>query len=364
MRICHVIESAAGGSAAVMVSLAVDAVRRGHDVAVIYSPDRADPNALAALSEGGVTRLQPTPMRRSIGPWDLADGLRLRSAIASLGQFDVVHSHSSKAGALARGFGPHRRTAQVYSPHGFYTMTGQAPFYIGPVERALSALCDKVIAVSDFERRHGIELGIAPEKIVVVANGVRAYEPLDRSVARARLGLDQDAFVVGFVGRLTEQKNPVDAVRVIDAVAAPVQLAVIGDGELRAAAEAAARDCGAPALFLGGLDAKPLLSAFDCLLCTSRYEGMPVAFLEALNCGVPVISYPVGGTEELVVDGQTGFVTAPDPRAAAAAVERLASLSKADRDRMGDACRTMAARHSEAEMGRQTLAVYESVLKR
>lgn len=358
------IESAAGGSAAIMVSLAADAVRRGHEVAVVYSPDRADAKILSALRDGGVTALHPTQMRRSIGPWDLADGLRLRKTIAALGRLDVVHSHSSKAGALARAFGPHRRTAQIYSPHGFYTMTGEAPFYIGPVERALSGLCDRVVAVSDFERRHGLELGIVPEKLVVVANGIRPYQPIDRAAARAQLGLGADGFVIGFVGRLADQKNPIEAVEVIRAVAAPAMLAVIGDGELRASAEAAARHCGAPAVFLGARDAKPLLSAFDCLLCTSRYEGMPVSFLEALNCGVPIISYPVGGTEELIVDGETGFVTEPNPRAAAAAIDRLINHSKAQRERMAGACREMAAKHSEAEMGRQTLEVYESVLKR
>jgi glycosyltransferase involved in cell wall biosynthesis len=363
LRICHVIESAAGGSAAIMVSLAVDAVRRGHEVALVYSPDRADPNVVAALNKGGVTRLVPSQMQRSIGPWDLRDGLGLRKAIAGLGAVDVVHSHSSKAGALARAFGPHRRTAQIYSPHGFYTMTGEAPFYIGPVERGLSLLGDRIIAVSEFERRHAIELGIAPAKVVVVANGLAPYQPMGRLQARKELGLDRQAFVVGFVGRLADQKNPLEAIDVVSRVPGAT-LAIIGDGELRAKAEAVAAISDGAAVLLGPRDAKPLFSAFDCLLCTSLYEGMPVSFLEALNCGVPIVSYPVGGTEELVADGQTGFVVEPRAEAAAAAIDNLMRMSAAQRENLSQACRAMAASHSDAEMGRQTLAVYESALKR
>jgi glycosyltransferase involved in cell wall biosynthesis len=189
---------------------------------------------------------------------------------------------------------------------------------------------------------------------------------MDRAGARAALGVGDKDFVVGFVGRLAEQKNPLDAVAAIAAVDAKLgaKLVVIGDGELRELAERAAAAGKAPVLFAGARDAKPLFSAFDCLLCTSRYEGMPVSFLEALNCGVPIISYPVGGTEELVVDGETGFVVDPAPAAAAAAIAKLASLPKAALPGMVQACRAKAADHSDAIMGANTLKVYESVLER
>jgi len=243
-------------------------------------------------------------------------------------------------------------------------MTEDAPVYIGPVERGLSLLCDRIIAVSEFERRHAIELGIAHKKVVVVPNGVRPYIPLERKAARDELGLADDHFVVGFVGRLTEQKNPVEAVEVIKRVRDNAVLAIVGDGPLTGAAEAAASALSGTVVFAGGRDAKPLLSAFDCLLCTSRYEGMPVTFLEAMNCGVPIVSYPVGGTDELIMEGTTGFVTNAEPRAAAAAIETLMNLRQFQKDTMSAACRIMAGEHSDTQMGLQTLAVYEEVLGR
>lgn len=365
MRICHVIESASGGSAAILAMLALHAVRRGHETHVIYSPDRADEALIESLKAGGAI-VGSVPMRRSVGPHDLRDGLRLRKTLRSLGPLDVLHSHSSKAGALVRTAARFSGTVQIYSPHGFYTMTGQAPFYVGPVERALALLTDRIIAVSDYERRHALELGIAEDRVSIVVNGVTPFEPLPREEARRELGLDPSAFVIGFVGRLADQKDPVAAVETALAMPDDVraQLVVIGDGELKAAAEARSAGAGDKVRFAGGRDAKRLMSAFDCLLCTSRYEGMPVSFLEALNCGVPIVSFPVGGTQELVQEDVTGFVTAPHPAAAAKAIARLAALPASERQRLERGCRQLAARHSDAAMGDATIALYEEVLSR
>jgi glycosyltransferase involved in cell wall biosynthesis len=237
MRICHVIESASGGSAGILVSLALHAVRRGHEVHVVYSPDRAETALINALAKGGCASARKSRMRRSVGPHDVADGMRLRKVLSSLGRLDVIHSHSSKAGALARTFGRVGGAAQIYSPHGFYTMTGEAPFYIGPVERALSWTTDRIIAVSEFEKRHAVKLGIAPKRVTVVVNGVEPYEPLSPGDARHELGLGSTDFVVGFVGRLTAQKAPLAAIDAITGVqTSGASLVFIGDGDLRAEA--------------------------------------------------------------------------------------------------------------------------------
>ena len=364
MRVCHVIESASAGSATILAGLALEAVRSGHEVHVVYSPGREDPRIIAAMREGGVASLTASRMRRAIGPWDLADGLALRQVLASLGKLDVIHSHSSKAGALTRTFGRLAGAAQVYSPHGFYTMTGEAPFYIGPVERALALLADRIIAVSLYEYRHALELGIAARRVAIVANGIASYEPMPRMQARRALGIKGDGFVVGFVGRLADQKNPLDAIRAVSDIQrgdGPC-LAMIGDGVLRGEAEALAGSLQVKVRFCGPVNARPLYRAFDVLLCTSRYEGMAVTFLEALHCGVPIVSYPVGGTEELVNEGTTGFVVQPHPEVAARAVETLMSMPADQREQMARACRAIGAYHSDVRMGEETLAVYAQVL--
>lgn len=333
---------------------------------VLYSPDRADPSLIEALNNGGCMSVVPTPMRRQVTARDVADGLSLRRALARLGTLDVIHSHSSKAGALARFFGRFRGTSQVYSPHGFYTMTVAAPGYVGLVERLLSRVTDRIIAVSAFEKSHAIGIGIAADKVTVIPNGIAPYRPMRRTAARKTLGLPANAFVVGFVGRLSDQKDPVAALDVIDHLAGSIDvvLSVIGDGDLHADVERKAAEHRIPISFHGPLDARRLFSAFDCLLCTSRYEGMPVTFLESLNCGVPIVSFPVGGADELVRRGETGFMTDPTASAAADALKQLAGMPADDRDAMSNACRALAASHTDVVMGDQTLSLYEQVIRR
>lgn len=347
-----------------MASLALYAVGQGHDVHLVYSPDRVDQSLIDALKNGGV-KTKATPMRRSIGLHDAIDGVRLNASLRSLGPLDVIHSHSSKAGALARVFGRVGKAAHIYSPHGFYTMTGEAPSYIGHVERALSVFCDRIVAVSAFEKEHAVGLGIDPAKVTVVENGVAPYDPMPSGKARSELGLDDTAFVAGFVGRLAAQKDPLAALNVIDETSPGCnpQLAIIGDGELRSAVEARAAMLGKRAVLVGPRPAQRYFSAFDVLLCTSRYEGMSVAFLEALNCGIPIVTYPVGGASELVLDGRTGFVAA-DPAGCARRIEQIAAMPTAERARMTRECRKLANAHTDATMGEATLRLYKQVLSR
>jgi len=348
-----------------MVSLARQMVQMGHQVHVIYAPDRADPAIVSAIHEAGSASVLQVVMRRAVTAADAIDGVRLRRAVSSLGPLDVIHSHSSKAGALARISCQFRGTAEIYSPHGFYTMTGEAPFYVGPVERFLSKFTDRIIAVSKFEAEHAASIGIDPEKVEVVLNGIDPFEPLARGEARAELGLPDEGFVVGFVGRLSRQKAPGRAIEVVEALPRDgASLCMIGDGELADETAVQAKASGAKVILAGGRAARPLISAFDCLLCTSLYEGMPVSFLEALNCGVPIVTYPVGGAEELVSQPQSGVVTEPDPAAAARAIAGLMALSSSQRDWLAERCRATAAAHSAAAMAEDTIAVYRRALKR
>ena len=363
MRICHVIESAAGGSAAVMSDLALQALKRGHQVTIIYSPDRADAALIDALGKAGCD-IRTSQMQRSVGPRDFRDGLALRATLRGLGPIDVVHAHSSKAGALTRMFRPGVRAAQIYSPHGFYTMTGQAPAYVGVAERVLSYLGDRVVAVSKEEADHGVALGIPRRKLTVIPNGIAPYDPLPRSEARNRLGLPVDAFAVGFVGRFVDQKDPVSAVEVLNRINADkrVALAMIGDGELMSAVKKKAEGARHPVKLAGLLPARPLLSAFDCLLCTSRYEGMAISFLEALNCGVPIVTYDVAGSDELVVQPESGFVTDHDAGAAAVAIECIMAMSTRERKALSERSHTAGRYFSAERMGDATLELYEQVI--
>ena len=101
MHICHILETEGGGSAQVVLYLARYALEKGHKVTVVYAPDRAEVKFLAALSSLPGIKLLNSPMQRSIGPWDVRDGWLLLQTLQAAGPFDIIHAHSSKAGALA-----------------------------------------------------------------------------------------------------------------------------------------------------------------------------------------------------------------------------------------------------------------------
>jgi hypothetical protein len=138
MRICHVIESSSGGSSRVVVDLLRDQLAAGHEVSLIYSPVRAAPqftDAVAAL--GAALRVRQLPMYRAVGLRDAVSGWRLLRALRALGPFDVVHGHSSKAGALARLAGLFLGgTVVVYSPHAFVTLAPDASRLYGATTAA------------------------------------------------------------------------------------------------------------------------------------------------------------------------------------------------------------------------------------
>jgi glycosyltransferase involved in cell wall biosynthesis len=89
---------------------------------------------------------------------------------------------------------------------------------------------------------------------------------------------------------------------------------------------------------------------------------MPVAFLESLNAGVPIISYPVGGTDELIEEGRTGMVVTPEPARAAEGIQLLLTQPAEARQAMREACLAKAAEHTDRTMGDATIALYRGVL--
>src|SRR4029453_375770 len=102
MRVCHVLESAGGGTGQVVVDLVRAGIAAADEVTVIYAPDRAEASFVESLTRIEGVEVVELPMRRGIGAADVVAAWRLRRHLRRLGPFDVVHGHSSKAGALVR----------------------------------------------------------------------------------------------------------------------------------------------------------------------------------------------------------------------------------------------------------------------
>jgi glycosyltransferase involved in cell wall biosynthesis len=370
MRICYVIESAGAGSGQVVLNLARYCRDEGDDVTVMYSESRAEQPFLAGLESLRDVKRVAVPMQRNVGWHDAVDALRLWFRLILQGPFDVIHSHSSKAGALARAPGLFLwpRPVQVYTPHAFVTMGAGASRAYSLIERGLSWMSDAIIAVSAFEEAHAQQhLGIAGHKVIMIPNGIRLDYPMDRADARRKMEFPDDAFIIGFVGRLVAQKNPERLLAAFSDIVGKrpdARLVIVGFGPLLSRVEQAVEQLGfgGKVRFFTNHNAREFIPGFDCLICTSDYEGFPVTFLEAVAAGVPVVTTPVGGAAEATAGG-AGLVT-PDfaPERLTAAVEKLASLNPAERISLRQNVLARAKNFDVELMGRKTRTLYTTLL--
>ncbi|WP_426022818.1 glycosyltransferase family 4 protein [Brevundimonas sp. PWP3-1b1] len=305
MRILLVIEPSGGGSGRHVADLAQALIQAGHDVSLIYSPLRADSvfqDAVAALSLKALERL---PMRRGVGPWDIGALSALNRLIARLGPFEVIHGHSAKAGALVR-LAKAPGAARLYTPHALPMMGPLRPatMLAGAAEWLLAwKTHSAIIAVSQEEAACAHRWGLPDSRLHVVPNGLAAWPSSDRQAARHGLGLPDDARIIGFVGRLCAQKDPVRfarAVRLAQAKDPRVVGVMIGDGDLAPAVRTAGGDA---VRLLGARDAGPLMAGFDLFAMTSRYEAGSYAMIEAAALGLPIVTTDVGGVAALIDAG-------------------------------------------------------------
>jgi glycosyltransferase involved in cell wall biosynthesis len=264
---------------------------------------------------------------------------------------DIVHTHSSKAGFLGRLAARRERVPAVvhtvhgWSFHDFMPRRNRAVF-VG-LERLAAKWTDRIVTVSQLDRDKGLAAGIRPRGTYSVIHELNDLEPFlgaddDPATARADLGLPPNAPVIGTVGRLSEQKDPMTFVRSAAAVIAEIpeaRFVMVGHGPLRRQTERLVGDLGLGDRFLfTGVraDVPAILRSFDVFLLTSLWEGMPLVIPQAMACRVPVVASTADGNRELIRDGDNGLLAPPgSPDQFARGVVRLL-LEKDLRDRVVD----------------------------
>lgn len=323
--VLYVVQPDDGGVAEHVRRLALGMGDHGYDVEVAASPGFGP---APELERAGIP-VHRLALRRDPGPADVSAARALR-ALDRERRYDIVHAHSSKAGALTRSALPGRRR-QVYTPHCFAFAArfsrSRTALYRG-VEQALVPRTGAIVAVCDWERRLGERKLMGAGRVLrTIENGVGrppAVEP-DAEL----LAFKGDEPLAGLVTVLRPQKDPVLAVRAMARAGTQGRLAIVGNGELAEAVEAEIARLGLGErvrLFPYRDPAHRYLRALDLFVLPSAWEAFPLAVLEAMSCGLPVLATAVGGVPEAVTDGVTGRLVKPRDEGAfaGALVEMLA----------------------------------------
>lgn len=351
----------------------------GFDVVGISNPGPDVPY----LEEHGIPHIA-VPMTRNFTPFADLKALQDLEKTIRRERFDIVHTHNPKPGLLGQLAGRMAGAPVVVNTlHGFYfhdhMRTLPRRFYI-LMEQIAGAQSDVILSQNPEDVATAIRERIAPkDRIFHLGNGIdlerfdRArLNPEQQSALKAELGLQGEEPVVGFVGRLVEEKGILELLEAMRHVRAHIpnaRLLVIGplDTEKKDALtpEVAKRYGLEDACVFTGMrqDMPELYALMDVFVLPSHREGFPRSPMEASAMGVPSIVTDVRGCRETVIEGETGrFVPLKAPDAIAAAVLGLLADDDA-RARMGKAARRLAERKfDERHVFRTVLSHYVRLL--
>jgi glycosyltransferase involved in cell wall biosynthesis len=316
MKILHVIAPGVyGGLEAVVQSLARGLQNCGQavTVAVVHRPG-ADIGEFGSALEAAGVEVAPIPVGGR-------NYVRERRAIADLCRRlhpDVLHTHGYRPDVVLWGMAGRFGIAHVTTVHGFTGGDWKNRVY-EVLQRRVYRTCTAVVAVSRPLADRLITDGVPARRVHVLPNAWGGHTRLlSRQEARVQLGIPADEFTVGWVGRISREKGPdvfLDSLRYLNDLR--VRFSVVGEGSESATlrARAAAEGVADRVHWHGSVhDAARYFRAFDAFVLSSRTEGTPIALLEAMAAGIPVVATAVGGVPDMVSSREALLVPpeAPD----------------------------------------------------
>ena len=317
-----------GGPALHVAYLTAGLDERGYDTTLVAGTLARGEDSMAFVADQLQLEVERIPeLQRELSPLrDMRAALRLARVIRRE-RPQILHTHTAKAGAVGRLAallaGDARPPIVVHTFHG-HVLRGYfglpLTWWFRLLERWLARVTNVLIAVSPQVRDDLVALGVAPRsKFVVIRLGIELEQRVSvdadaRRETRRVLGVPEDAFVVGWIGRMTAVKRTEDVVAALRALhdrGVDAYLCMIGDGPDRDAVERKAHELSVMrrCLFLGyRQDVAPYYAAFDAMILPSVNEGTPVSAMESLAARRPVVATRVGGVPDVVRDGEDGFL--------------------------------------------------------
>ncbi|QDP99983.1 glycosyltransferase family 4 protein [Lysinibacillus fusiformis] len=354
-----------GGAQKHVEELAVKLKQDAHEVTIVTGLYDA---SLWRLQEEKIDVISIPAMKRAIHlSKDLQALWQLRAALKII-KPDVIAAHSSKAGAIGRLVGSFLRIPTVFTAHSWSFTEGVPPkkkLMYRQLEKAVQPLTIKIITVSEYDRKLALTKGIAPaHKLMTIHNGIAQladqhapkYDSLDSPlimmVARFEVPKRQDALLAALM-ELPE---------------VPWRIQFIGDGSLRPDLEKYVTDKGFAdrVTFLGNQSkVTELLAQAQLFVLLSDWEGLPIAIIEAMRAGLPIIATNVGGVSELITDNDNGFIIDREDKELLKQRLRQLLTDAALRQKMGDASERRFLRNfTFSPMYQKTLNVYEQAVSK
>lgn len=228
-----------------------------------------------------------------------------------------------------------------------------------------------VVAVSEQLRTEMVAVGISSNKVKVLLNGISVLDQssADRQKSRSVLGVAEQSVVIGCVASLTPEKAHKDLIQafaVLSAVVPHCTLLLIGDGPLRQELEQQCAELQLKNVLFAGrrTDVRELYYAMDLFALVSYKEGLPMALLEAMSAGLPVVVTPVGAIPQVITDGKEGVLTPPaQPEVLVGVLQQLVENPDQRRE-MGQAAYTrVLAHYSSKRMAEDYIALYRHILE-
>jgi len=264
---------------------------------------------------------------------DLKAILKLRKLIKKYNP-DIIYFHSSKAGGIGRLANIGLCKKVIYNPHGwaFKMKNNNKSLAFLVIEKLLSLITTKIVTISDFEKKIALDKTICVEnKLVVIKNGVDISNYLgEGAITRNELKIPEDAFVIGYVARISYGKSPDFFIMVASKLLKEIPnsyFIFIGDGELKEETILLAKKYGVyKHLIITGwvCDVRQYIRLLDVGVLFTRWEGFGYALAEYMVESIPVIGTNIDSIPELIEDGKNGYLIEVENQEEA--VERLKIL--------------------------------------
>jgi glycosyltransferase involved in cell wall biosynthesis len=235
-------------------------------------------------------------------------------------KFNLVHSNGYFADIIAMPICKMLKIPHIATCHGFIESDLKLSIYI-KLDLFILKFINKIFSVSEELNKRIVSAGISKNKIEVLQNAVEMGDPISngnrRIDGRKLLNIGNDEFVIGYVGRLSEEKGVrylIEAISLLQEDGVKTSIIIIGEGPERDELEQIVkqRSIQNSVFFLGFLsDPEKWIPCFDVFVLPSFTEGTPMALLEAMSYGIPIIASAVGGIPKIIVSRKNGLLVSP-----------------------------------------------------